>query len=121
MRIHVHVKVGFHGRLTTTLVTEENLVDVNNAAGKTPIRILKTSTWSSIKISNKFEKKKKTGNVRTRARRFRRSKSDANQFFSREKDHTTIHIRFEKINKSFGTFSQIAFNTSIYIDICNSI
>lgn len=36
-------------------------------------------------------------------------------FFSREKDHTTIHIRFEKINKSFGTFSQIAFNTYIYI------
>lgn len=42
-------------------------------------------------------------------------------FFSREKDHMTIHIRFEKINKSLGTFSQIAFNTSIYIYICNSI
>lgn len=38
-------------------------------------------------------------------------------FFSREKDHTTEAIRFEKINKSFGTFSQIAFNTSIYIYI----
>lgn len=118
----MHVKVGFHGRLTTTLVTEENLVDVNNAAGKTPIRILKTSTWSSIKISNKFEKKKQ-GMFELVLDVFDVQNQTPTNFFSREKDHTTEAIRFEKINKSLGTYSLrlLSIRVYIYIYICNSI
>lgn len=38
-------------------------------------------------------------------------------FFSREKDHTTIHIRFEKINKSLGTYSLRLLSIRVYIYI----
>lgn len=38
-------------------------------------------------------------------------------FFSREKDHTTEAIRFEKINKSFGTYSLRLLSIRVYIYI----
>lgn len=38
-------------------------------------------------------------------------------FFSREKDHTTEAIRFEKINKSLGTYSLRLLSIRVYIYI----
>lgn len=38
-------------------------------------------------------------------------------FFSHEKDYMTIHIRFEKINKSLGTYSLRFLSIRVYIYI----